>query len=114
MQGFTGGLLCGCFGPPRPPPGRYLSACVRRRQPHLPEIRLQPRRLAEQRSQFDEALLGHRTRGEIVEMAPRRLGDRLVALARIFADPLAIGMRTERISTVRRQLAADLRVTDDA
>ena len=91
----------------------YPSRCVEElqlegvssRKAHLPEVRLQPRRLAEQRRQFDEAPFGHRSRGEIIEMTARPDGDLLIGVARVFADPLAIGMRAERVRAVGRQLA---------
>ena len=57
---------------------------------------------------------GHGPRRQIVEMAAGLRGNALIGLAGIFADPLAIGMVAERIDAVRRELAADLGIADDA
>ena len=47
-------------------------------------------------------------------MTARPDGDLLIGVARVFADPLAIGMRAERVRAVGRQLAADFGVANDA
>ena len=92
---------------------RRMSA-FRCSQPHLPEICLQPRRLAEERSQLCKAPFCHRPCRQIVKMTARPGGDALVGLAGIFADPFAIGMVAERVNAVRHQVAADLGIADDA
>lgn len=59
-------------------------------------------------------LLSHRARCQIIEMASRVGRHSPISIARILGDPLAIGMIAERIDSIRRQMAADLRITNDA
>ncbi len=91
-----------------------IDALAYRREAHVPERGLQPRRLSEGAGQGIEPAGAGASMVESVELVDRAGGDFLVFGAGIHLDPFGVGVAVRQCIGVGPQRRANLGIPDDA